>query len=72
MIAGWRLFLAFGAAVSVAFMLAPTDGLLQALLFPAMHAAAVVALVGGLRRHRPECVGVWWVLVASQSSTSSR
>ncbi len=51
--------------MAVHFLL-PPGSLAQGLLFVAIHLSAVVALIVGIRRHRPRARHLWWLLVAGE------
>ena len=59
-------FLLLGLAVTAIYAspLTPGDSIAGAIMATGLSAAAVVAIAVGMRRHRPERPGMWWVLGA--------
>jgi signal transduction histidine kinase len=68
----WRRYLIVGAAVSLAYLALPaseTKSVLVAkvLLVGGVSASMVVALVVGVRRHRPDNLAPWYALIIAQT-----
>jgi signal transduction histidine kinase len=68
----WRRYLVAGAVVSLAYLALPADQAearpaLMVLLYGAVSASAVVALVVGVRRHRPDNPRPWYALIVAQA-----
>jgi signal transduction histidine kinase len=67
----WLRYVAGGAVVALAYLLLPSlpalpDWMPKLLLYGAVSASAVVCLVLGVRRHRPEQLLPWYLLLAGQ------
>jgi signal transduction histidine kinase len=66
----WVRYSAIGAAASLAYLLIPGDGrpalVPRILLYSGVSASAVVALLVGIRRHRPTVPLPWYLLTAGQ------
>jgi len=58
----WRAYLAIGAALAVAYLLLPAPGI-QSAVYAIPGASAVIAIVVGIRMHRPASARPW-LLVA--------
>jgi diguanylate cyclase (GGDEF)-like protein/PAS domain S-box-containing protein len=63
----WRLFLGWGVAATVGFLVLPAGGRGQAVVVVAVNLGALAAVVAGLVGHRPEGRGAWGVLAAGQA-----
>jgi signal transduction histidine kinase len=68
----WRRYLIVGAAVSLAYLALPASGtesvlVAKVLLVGGVSASMVVALVVGVRRHRPHNLAPWYALIIAGS-----
>jgi signal transduction histidine kinase len=67
----WLRYIAIGAAASLAYLVIPGEALparfARVLLYTGVSASAVVALVVGIRRHRPSNPTAWYLLAAGQA-----
>jgi signal transduction histidine kinase len=68
----WRRYLIAGAAVSLVYLAIPATDLesvlvAKVLLVGGVSASMVVALVVGVRRHRPDNLAPWYALVIAQA-----
>jgi signal transduction histidine kinase len=68
----WRRYLIVGAAVSLAYLALPASGtesvlVAKVLLVGGVSASMVVALVVGVRRHRPDNLAPWYALIIAGS-----
>jgi signal transduction histidine kinase len=70
-VAPWLLYVMIGGAASLLYLVIPSSIPLPALvprllLYQGVSASAVVALVLGVRRHRPSNLTPWYLLIAGQ------
>jgi diguanylate cyclase (GGDEF)-like protein len=74
-VAGWAVYLAVAPVVVVLYYLAPRTGdagpLLQLTLYSGLTLSSAIALVVGVRRHKPARALAWWLLIASQFGLAS-
>jgi signal transduction histidine kinase len=68
----WRRYLIVGAAVSLVYLALPASGprsalVAKVLLVGGVSASMVVALVVGVRRHRPDNLAPWYALIIAQA-----
>jgi two-component system cell cycle response regulator len=68
---GWALYLVGGVAVIMAYYLVPAVSLLPAwtpklVLYQGLSCSAAVAILVGVRRHKPSQRRPWYLLAASQ------
>jgi signal transduction histidine kinase len=61
----WRRYLAFGAALAVAYYLAPS-GVAKFVIWPMIGLSSAVVIVIGVRRYRPDVPLAWWLFVAAK------
>jgi signal transduction histidine kinase len=67
----WRRYLIAGAAVALAYLALPASVLqpaqvVKVLLYGGVSASVVLALVVGVRRHRPDNPAPWYALIVAQ------
>ena len=60
----WSWYLAAGVTGTGAFLVLPGGGLAQLLVYMAIHLSTLVAMVAGVRIHRPRHASIWYVLIA--------
>ena len=65
-VAAWRWYLAAGVVAIGGYYLLPRGG--QAMLNALVGASAVLAIVVGVRRHRPPARTAWWLLAAGEAA----
>ncbi|HET6530475.1 MAG TPA: GGDEF domain-containing protein [Actinoplanes sp.] len=74
-LASWAVYLAVAPIVVVLYYLAPRTGdaspVLQLSLYSGLTLSSAVALVAGVRRHKPSRAVAWWLLIASQFALTS-
>jgi signal transduction histidine kinase len=68
----WRRYLIVGAAVALVYLALPAGGprpalVAEVLLVGGVSASMVVALVAGVRRHRPGNLAPWYALIIAQA-----
>ena len=63
--AGWLLFLVFGALVGAAYY-AVSSPALKVVTFGLLGVAPVIAVVAGVRLHRPSCPTAWYLFATGQ------
>jgi signal transduction histidine kinase len=67
----WLRYIAIGAAASLVYLLVPGEAMPalvpRMLLYTGVSASAVVALLVGIRRHRPSNPTPWYLLTAGQA-----
>lgn len=63
----WCWYLGGGLATAAGYFLLPRGGLSQALVFVGVHLSAVVAMVVGVRVHRPRHVSIWYLIIAGEA-----
>jgi len=63
----WRGFLVAGLAATVGFLLLPAGGRGQGVVQVALNLGALVAIIVGVARHRPQGRGGWWVLATGEA-----
>ncbi len=63
----WQAYLAACLAATLVFFLLPAAGLAQGLLFTAVHLSALVAIVAGVRIHRPDRALIWYLIAVGQA-----
>jgi signal transduction histidine kinase len=61
----WRLFLAFGLAAAVVYFLLPNDERLSTASSAVLHYVGAVAVVAGVRRHRPADPWPWYLIATA-------
>jgi hypothetical protein len=62
----WRAYLVVNLGLAACYLIVLDSELARALLYVAQATGALIALLVGLRVHRPAASGVWWLLAASQ------
>ena len=63
----WRAYLVADLAAIVGFFLLPAGGRAQAVVQVALNLGALVAIIVGVVRHRPEGRNAWWVLATGEA-----
>jgi len=64
----WLVFLVGGLAVAWLYPFLPRTGVIQSAIAVLLPAAAVAALLVGIRVHRPERRGAWYLMAAAQTA----
>jgi len=64
----WLMFLVGGLAVAWLYPFVPRRGVVQSVIAVLLPAAAVVALLVGIRVHQPERRGAWYLMSAAQTA----
>jgi hypothetical protein len=62
----WRLYLTGGVAAIVLYFLLPPQGLWSSAVYDLIGLSSVVAILIGVRRHRPARPVIWWCFAAGQ------
>ena len=63
----WRWYLGGGLTTAVGYFLFPHGGLTQAVVFVGVHLSALVAMVLGVRVHRPRHSSIWYLIIAGEA-----
>ena len=69
-VSAWWSWAAVGVLAILAHLFVPPDSLSSALLNEGIGAAAVAAIVAGVRLHRPARPGLWYLLAAGQAAVT--
>jgi diguanylate cyclase (GGDEF)-like protein len=62
----WRLYLAGGVIAVALYFLLPLKGLWSSLAYDLIGLSSVVAILVGVRRHRPARAVIWWCFAIGQ------
>ncbi|MEV4413187.1 diguanylate cyclase [Catellatospora sp. NPDC049609] len=64
----WLGYVGVSLLLLAAYLVAAGHSLAQAIIFSCSNVAAVVAILVGIRLHRPSCRGAWYLLAAGQAT----
>ncbi len=67
-VSGWTLYLVVAGLLAVAYFLLPSTPLTKLFLYNGLGLSAVVAVIAGVRRHRPQRPLPWYLFAAGQAS----
>ena len=65
---GWTLYLLVACSLAVAYFVLPSTPLTKLVIYNGLGLSAVIAVIAGVRRHRPERPLPWYLFAAGQAS----